>query len=524
MEQLQSVWNALDGKRRILAIGASAAMFAAIMMLTKIATAPGMSLLYAGLEEAAAGEVIQSLEARGIAYDVRAGAIYVPSRVRDETRLMMAANGLPANAHSGYEVLDSLTGFGTTSQMFDAAYWRAKEGELARTIVAGPHIRAARVHIAQASSSGFRRGTQPTASVTVTTTTAALTVPQARAIRFLIASAVAGMTPEDVSVIDGAGGLVHGPETDTGLSGPGGDRTQELRRNVERILEAHVGHGRAVVELSIETLTDREVIHERRLDPESRVAISSEVEENNTNNTDTRQQGVTVASNLPDGDAAATDGSAQSRETQSRQRTNFEVSETRREVERNPGAVRRMTVAVLIDGVRTLGEDGTPVWAPRPAEELEALRELVASAVGFDEARGDVITLRSLPFEPISAIGTEASSGMFSLTTLDVMSLIKWAFLLIAVLVIALFVLRPILRAGAGAGRARPSQEQVDGYSPALLDAASTDSGVTETMRSSDYDAPSEDPIERMRQLIEARGDESVQVLRHWMDERKEPS
>ncbi|TQM93594.1 hypothetical protein [Roseinatronobacter monicus] len=100
MEQLQSVWNALDGKRRILAIGASAAMFAAIMMLTKIATAPGMSLLYAGLEEAAAGEVIQSLEARGIAYDVRAGAIYVPSRVRDETRLMMAANGLYAPSAS----------------------------------------------------------------------------------------------------------------------------------------------------------------------------------------------------------------------------------------------------------------------------------------------------------------------------------------------------------------------------------------------------------------------------------------
>lgn len=524
MEQLQSVWNALDGKRRILAIGASAAMFAVIMMLTKIATAPGMSLLYAGLEEAAAGEIIQSLEARGIAYDVRAGAIYVPSRQRDETRLMMAANGLPANAHSGYELLESLTGFGTTSQMFDAAYWRAKEGELARTIVAGPHIRAARVHIAQASSGGFRRGTQPTASVTVTTSSAALSAPQARAIRFLVASAVAGMSPEHVSVIDGAGGLVHGPDTETTAPGQGGDRTQELRRNVERLLEAHVGHGRAVVELNIETLTDREVIHERLLDPESRVAISSEVEENNANNTDTRQQGVTVASNLPDGDAAATDGTAESRETQSRQRTNFEVSETRREIERNPGAVRRMTVAVLIDGVRTLGDDGAPVWAPRPVEELEALRELVASAVGFDEARGDVITLRSLPFEPVSAIGTEAGSGMLTMTNLDVMSLLKWLFLLITLLVIALFVLRPILRSVAGSGGGKPAQDQMDGFPPALFDAPSFEMGMAEPMRTADFDAQSDDPIERMRQLIEARGDDSVQVLRHWMDERKEPS
>ena len=524
MQQLQSVWNALDGRRRILAVGASVAMFATIMMLTKIATAPGMSLLYAGLEDAAAGEIIQTLEARGIAYDVRGEAIFVPSSLRDETRLMLAASGLPANSHSGYELLESLTGFGTTSQMFDAAYWRAKEGELARTIVASPHIRTARVHIAQASSAGFRRDIVPTASVTVNTSSAVLSAAQARAIRFLVASAVAGMTPEDVSVIDGAGGLVYGPETESAHAGSGGDRTQELRRNVERLLEAHVGHGRAVVELSIETLTDREVIHERRLDPEARVAISSEVEENNTSSTDTRQQGVTVASNLPDGDAAATDGSAQSRETQSRQRTNFEVSETRREIERQPGAVRRMTVAVLIDGIRTLGEDGALVWAPRPAEELEALRELVASAVGFDEARGDVITLRSLPFEPIAAIGSEAKSGLFALTNLDLMSLIKWAFLLATLLVIALFVLRPILRALAGSEDRQAPQDRIDAFSPTLLNATSADPGVTETMERGDYDAGSNDPIERMRRLIEARSDDSVQVLRHWMDERKEPS
>jgi flagellar M-ring protein FliF len=516
VQQLQSVWNALDGRRRILAIGASMAMVATLVMLTKLATAPGMSLLYAGLEDAAAGEVIQTLEGRGIAYDVRGDAIFVPSSLRDETRLMLAANGMPANSHSGYELLESLTGFGTTSQMFDAAYWRAKEGELARTIVASPYIRTARVHIAQAASAGFRRDIAPTASVTVTTSAAVLSAAQARAIRFLVASAVAGMTPEDVSVIDGAGGLVYGPESE---AGPAKDRTQDLRRSVERLLEAHVGHGRAVVELSIETLTDREVIHERLLDPDTRVAISSEVEENNTTSTDTRQQGVTVASNLPDGDAAASDGSAEARETQSRQRTNFEVSETRREIERPPGAIRRMTVAVLIDGVRTLGDDGALVWAPRPPEELEALRELVASAVGLDEGRGDVITLRSLPFEPVAAIGSEAGSGIFSVANLDLMSLIKWAFLLAALLVIALFMLKPVLRALTATQG--PREGQLDAFSPALLDAAGLDEGIGEPRA---YDAVEDDPVERMRRLIELRGDDSVQVLRHWMDERKEPS
>ena len=520
MQQLQSVWAALDTRRRLMVAGATVCVFVAVLMVTKLATAPGMSLLYAGLEDGAAGEVIQSLEARGIAYDVRGDAIFVPSAMRDEVRLMLAASGLPANSHAGYELLESLTGFGTTSQMFDAAYWRAKEGELARTIVASPHIRSARVHISQGSTAPFRRDIVPTASVTVATSGGTLSVAQARSLRFLVAAAVAGMTPEHVSVIDGAGGLVYGPENDASSAGQGADRVLELRRNVERLLEAHVGHGRAVVELSIEIVTDREVIHERRLDPDSRVTISSEVEENSTNSTDTRAQGVTVASNLPDGDAAAGDGSATARETQSRQRTNFEVSETRREVERQPGAIRRMTVAVLIDGVRAPDADGVITWRPRAPDELEALRELVASAVGFDEARGDVITIRSLPFEPITAIGTEASSSFFTLANLDMMTLIRWAFVLLAILILAVFVLRPILAAvsrrapvpalAAMGGALAPPGDSLSQTQP--------EDGV------SVMDDPPQDPVERLRRLIDARGEESAHVLRHWMDDRKETS
>lgn len=520
MQQLQSLWAALDTRRRIMVAGATVCVFVAVLMVTKLATTPGMSLLYAGLEDGAAGEVIQSLDARGITYDVRGDAIFVPSGLRDEVRLMLAASGLPANSHAGYELLESLTGFGTTSQMFDAAYWRAKEGELARTIVASPHIRSARVHISQGSATPFRRDVAPTASVTVTTSGGALSAAQARSLRFLVAAAVAGMTPEHVSVIDGAGGLVYGPDGDGPISGQGADRSQELRRNVERLLEAHVGHGRAVVELSIETVTDREVIHERRLDPDSRVTISSEVEENSTNSTDTRAQGVTVASNLPDGDAAAGEGSATARETQTRQRTNFEVSETRREVERQPGAIRRMTVAVLIDWVRAPDADGLITWRPRAADELEALRELVASAVGYDEARGDAITIRSLPFEPVEAIGTEASSSVFARANLDMMTLIRWVFVLLAILMLALFVLRPVL---AALNRRTPQS------APSLLDNALEPEGarLTEALPEdgvSFMEEPPQDPVERLRRLIDARGEDSAHVLRHWMDDRKETS
>ncbi|MCL4676346.1 MAG: flagellar M-ring protein FliF, partial [Pararhodobacter sp.] len=445
LEQLLSVWNALELRRKIIVIAATAGVFLAVLVLTRIATAPGMSLLYAGLEGAQAGDVITALDQRGLRYEVRGDAIYVETSARDETRMSLAAQGLPANSSSGYELLDGLTGFGTTAQMFDAAYWRAKEGELARTIMAGPHIRFARVHIAQGGTQPFRREQQASASVTVTPAGAPLTPVQAQALRFLVASAVAGMSAEEVAVIDTNGGVVVGVEA--GPNTQAHDRADVLRRNVERLLEARVGVGGAVVEVNVETVTDRETIVEQLIDPASRAAISQETDERNATATDTRGAGVSVASQLPDGDAAGGDGRSESRDVTSRERTAWEVSRTRREVERGPGAIRRLSVAVLIDGVRTPDANGVMQWSPRPDAELEALRELVASTVGYNEERGDVITLRSLPFEPLSlAEGSTAGQGLIERLGLDVMGLIRLAALAAVVLFLALFVLRPLLR------------------------------------------------------------------------------
>ncbi|GAB4261063.1 MAG: flagellar basal-body MS-ring/collar protein FliF [Pararhodobacter sp.] len=526
MEQLQSVWNALEPRRRLIAVVATLGVFAAVLALARLATQPGMALLYAGLEGAQAGEVIQALDQRGLAYEVRGDAIYVDSSMRDETRMALAAQGLPANSSTGYELLDGLTGFGTTAQMFDAAYWRAKEGELARTIMASPHVRFARVHIAHSTTQPFRRDQQASASVTVTPAGAPLTPAQAQALRFLVASAVAGLGPEGVAVIDSNGGMIL--SDDQTPTAQGQDRADILRRNVERLLEARVGAGRAVVEVNVETVTDRETIVERLIDPSTRAAVSQETEERNATETNTRGAGVTVASNLPDGDAAGGEGRSESREVTSRERTNWEVSETSREVERGPGAIRRLTVAVLVDGVRTPDADGVLQWAPRPDEELQALRELVASAVGYDEARGDVITLRSLPFEPVpDLVGTAADSGWLGAADLDVMGLIRLAALAAVVLFLGLFVLRPLLRPAP--------REEDTGLLPGVAAAGlpvsagavltgEIDDGPQAALRDiEDGAAPAQDPIERMRQLIADRQDETLEILRHWMEEPEEP-
>ena len=523
MEQIRSLWMTLDPRRRIVAVLASVAIFVAVLGLARMATAPGMALLYAGLEGAPAGEVIAALEQRNIAFEVRGDAIYVDASTRDETRMALAAQGLPASTASGYELLDGLTGFGTTSQMFDAAYWRAKEGELARTIMASPHVRHARVHIAHGATQPFRRERQVTASVTVTPQGTGLSAQQAQALRFLVASAVAGLDAANVSVIDGTSGQMIGAEGQGAEQA--GDRAEMLRRNVERLLEARVGVGRAVVEVNVETVTQRETIVERLIDPATRTATSQETEERSAQSSDDGGQGVSVASNLPDGDAAATQGRRESREVSSRERTGWEVSQTSREVEREPGAIRRVTVAVLVDGVRTLNANGLSEWSPRPPEELEALRDLVASAVGFDEARGDVITLRSLELEPMMAGGVDGAAAGWA-QALDINTLVRMAGLAAVILILSLFVLRPLLSA-------RPAPEGLDGL--AALGGPSgggAERGALPALVGSvePFDAqavplepePRVDPVERMRQLIADRQDETLEILRHWMEDSGE--
>lgn len=339
MQNLITLWSAMEMRKKAFVLGATLAMFLAVLGLARMAGAPRLVLLYAGLESATAGQIVTALDQRGLAYEVRGDSIFVDVNDRDSLRMALAAEGLPSAGGVGYELLDGLTGFGTTSQMFDAAYWRAKEGELARTILAVPQVRSARVHISLAPGSPFRRGETPTASVTVSTSTGSLDQAHARALKHLIAAAVTGMRPEDVQIIDTVGGLIDAGD-DTGATGDSLTRAEVIRQNVERLLEARVGVGKAVVQVSLDTITETEQITERTFDPQGRVAISTETEE--TSESATKPGGdVTVASNLPEGDAGA-GGNGKSQSSETRERVNYEVSETQRELQKGPGGIRRL--------------------------------------------------------------------------------------------------------------------------------------------------------------------------------------
>ncbi|MEO0760649.1 MAG: flagellar M-ring protein FliF, partial [Pseudomonadota bacterium] len=196
MERLIATWREMELARRLALVGALVVTLAAVGTIAMMAGRPGMALLYAGLEPAAAGEMIGALEQMGAVHEVRGNAIFVEEGARDRLRLALAGDGLPSQGQKGYELLEGLSGFSATTDMFNAAYWRAKEGELARTIAAQPTIRSARVHIAIAPQRRFaRERTPPTASVTVTGAGGSVTAQQAAAIRYMVALAVPGLPP-----------------------------------------------------------------------------------------------------------------------------------------------------------------------------------------------------------------------------------------------------------------------------------------------------------------------------------------
>ncbi|MCX7287160.1 MAG: flagellar M-ring protein FliF, partial [Rhodobacterales bacterium] len=407
-----------------------------------------------------------------------------------------------------------------------AAYWRAKEGELARTLLAMPQIRAARVHIASAPARAFQTDVQASASVTLTTVSGGLSEAQARAIRHLVASAVSGMQPDAVQIIDTVAGLIGGQDGEAFDTGDAADRAAAIKGNVERLLAARVGAGKAVVEVSVDLVQDREQITERTFDPQGRVAISSETEERSDSSTEPGGE-VTVASNLPEGDAGQ-GAQGQSQTSETRERVNYEVSETQREVVRNPGAVRRMTVAVMVDGVVTVAADGTRSWTARPDDELATLAELVASAVGLDTARGDVLTLKSLEFQDIPLPeGSLASASILpEMGALDILSLVQTAVLALVALVLGLFVIRPIF-----ASAARPALSAPDAplalppaglSSPALEGEVDTGFVYSSYSGSSEEAASADDPAARLRRLIEKRQTESIEILRGWMEHDEE--
>ena len=532
MGGLIGTWTALSFKSRAILLAAVIATFAGVILLASWAQRPTLGLLYAGIEPSDAGRIVGELEQMKVAYEVRGDAIFVDVAVRDRTRMSLAERGLPRRGPAGYELLDSLNSFGTTTEMFDATYWRAKEGELARSVLAIPGIIEARVHLANAKRRAFaRQAESQSAAVTVRTAGGyTLEMRHALAIRYLVALAVAGLLPDQVAVIDADKGIVLKPGTENGSAAAmasSAEHEARLAAQITELLSARVGEGRVRVQVAVDIDRESEAVSERIVDPDSRVAIHSDNEELSESSTGGSRGSVTVSSNLPDGDAGRGAEAGSSNRSETRERVNYEVSETKRERHKEAGAVKRVSIAVLVDGIRTLAADGTETWSPRSDEELDAFRQLIQSSIGYSQDRGDVVTVETLQFADEAQVGgLIAQPGALDRLMDHVPQIIQAGILALVLILVMQFVIRPMLqRNPAGAAQPRLAGDGTAANDAVTAENAGENAQLTSGQTASasvpavaDAPPPSPpDPASVLKSVAGERPEEASALLKSWL-------
>src|SRR4051812_3117756 len=501
-------------------------------------TTPQLTTLFTELSLEDSSAIIKDLERQAIPYELRndGAAIMVPKDKVTRLRMKLAEGGLPKGGGVGYEIFDKSDALGTTSFVQNINHLRALEGELARTIHAIDRVQAARVHLVLPERPLFsREAPQPSASIVVRVR-GALEPQQIRAIRHLVASAVNGLKPQRVSIVDEAGQLLaDGANSDTD-NAIGDERRagfeKRMRNQIEGIVSSVVGAGRARVQLSADFDYNKITQTSDRFDPEGRVLRSSQSREESSATADNSGQ-VTVNNELPgqqrnDNAAAAKEQSKKSEET-----NNYEISRTTKTEVTEAGRVNRISVAVLVDGSYSKNEKGEMVYQDRSKEQLDRISALVRSAIGFDQKRGDQVEVVNLRFaEPPAVPPVVEPAGwlsMFQFTKEDVMYVIELGVMMLLGLVVLFMVIRPlvkrILAAEVVPAPPEPALALTDGTAelgPGQALIAGT-SGTAQLIDVAQVQGQVHaQAVHRVGELAERNPNETASIVRQWLSEPAE--
>lgn len=536
-------------KPLLLLVGIAAAVAAGVSVVLW-SQGPSYSLLYANLAPEDRAQIAQALEAAGIPYRLGAteGTIEVPSERVSDARMKLAAQGLP-ESNGGFALLTKEPGFGVSQFMEGARYQHALETELARTIASLRPVEGARVHLAVPRQSAFVRDRRPaSASVFVQLRPGKrLEREQVEAIVHLVASSIPELEAESVTVVDQHGRLLSAPQSDDELA----VRRQHLElahrleeeytRRIEALLTPLVGPGRvrAQVVAQVDMSTTEEAREQYR--PESQVVRSEQLSEQSSVD-GAGPQGVPGSlSNQPPPasvvqpagnanaaaaqrtEAAAAQAAAPAVPTNtSRQSTrNYEIDRTLAYTRQPAGRLTRLTVAVLVDNIRTLGPDGTVQEKPLTSEQLEHITRLVKDAVGFDAARGDSVNVVNEPFNDpqLDPAGEVEKLPLWEHPM--VRDLARLLAGLIVLVILVLVVLRPLVRGLLGHGPvAQPSRAALPPAAPAdaaIESAVDTSAQATVIPREAAQPLAFEQQLAHARSLVSQDPKRVAQVVRAWV-------
>ena len=538
------------GAARIGAMaGVAAALTGFFLYVFGLIAEPPKAILFSGLEGRDASAVISKLDALNIPYEQKGdgGTILIPADQVTKIRMQLATDGLPS-AGVGYEIFDKSDTFGTTAFVQNVNRLRALEGELARTIRSLDSIVSARVHLVIPDRQIFARDNQPPSASVVVKTRARLSRGQVSAVQHLVAAAVAGLTPNNVALVDDKGELLAGGNSDGDNASAAVQEERisgfedRLRQRVENIVSSIVGPGHARVQVAADMDFNRVTETAETFDPDSKVVRSSQTVQQDSASKDNRAAAaVSVGTAIPGQappPAPAADNASVSNTTRNEETVNYEISKTTKTQTLDAGQVKKLSVAVVVDGTYTPGANGARNYAARSGDDMTKITALVRSAIGFDEKRGDQLQVTNMRFADIDT-GPEAPAAP-AVLGLDSTALFKLAQILIlsiTALLVFLLVVRPMIRrlttpvapmAGGsalpapgtqgapqltqGPGEARPQPQQAGSPAQAVLpkresmiDISQIDGQVRESS------------IRKVGDVVQSHPEEAMAILRTWL-------
>ena len=548
LQTLRNLGPARLGAIAIVGLGVLGFFF----YLTTRLSAPGMELLYADLPTADAGAIAKKLDDLKVPYKVDASGtrISVPQDQVGRLRMQMAQAGLPSGGSIGYEIFDKGESFGATSFIQNINQLRALEGEMARTIGTVDGIQQARVHLVLPKREMFSRTeNNATASVFLKLRPGLrLNAEQISAIQHLLAAAVPKLDPSQVAIIDDHGKLLArgmGSNTDDATAANAEEKKQTYERKVahtiEELVGRTVGYDKVRAEVSADFDFDRITTNSEIYDTEGQVVRSTQTVTDKTDASDRDpMESVTVQNNVPGGANNEAKGGAgpitSNSSNRNEETVNYEISKTVKSHVRESGQIRRLSVAVLVDGTYTPDpKGGPPTYAPRPKAEIDQIQALVRSAVGFDAVRGDTIEVANMRFAVPEGEFAPAADMLLGMPKEDLFRIAEMLILGIVAVLVILLVVRPLItRAFERPAEAEEDMDKLladQAQLPAQLAAPAGALAQDLALEAAQADEELEQMIDinrvegrvrasslrKVGEIVEKHPEEAVSILRNWL-------
>ena len=536
-------FKAVGAARFGVMAGVAAVLTAFFLYIAGAITEPPKTILFSGLESRDAAAITGKLDSMAVKYDVKdGGTILVAADQVTKLRMALAQDNLPA-AGVGYEIFDKSDTFGTTAFVQNINHLRALEGELARSIQSIEGVSGARVHLVVPERQIFSRDAQnPSASV-VLKTRSRMDRGQVQAIQHMVAAAVSSLSADRVAIVDDRGNLLAGGDKNSGPNALARNQDEDttnyensLRQRIEAIVTSIVGAGHVQVQVAADIDYNHTQITSETFDPDSKVVRSTQtVERNSSDTNNSAGNAVSVANALPGGAAPAAGGDSSRNTTGSTEETtNYEISKKVTTQTVDGGDIKKLSVAVVVDGTTT-GE-GAGTYKARTAAEMTQITALVKSAMGFDQARGDQVQVSNMQFARMDVTaGSEAPAPLLGLDSSYWFKIIEAAILCVTALLMGLFVAKPLINrmfaaqtATAGATVALAGVSPVAGALPAPANASTAQAasgGAAPALPApnasidvSRIDGQVRDnSIKKVGEVVSAHPEEALAIIRTWL-------